>query len=70
MIFAETRAFPERVQQLGEDVWRGTGQPVNQQGLKIVGTPTGTPEYITEAGRQVIESEVQLLEKLPKQARV
>ena len=59
---------PEHVHQLGDEVWRGGDRPLSQQGLKVVGSPVVTPEYIVEFGREVIESEAQLLQQLPKLA--
>ena len=58
---------PPHVLDIGADVWKGSF-PVNQQGIKVVGTPVGTDEYIAEFGHQVVGNEVKLLEQIPKLA--
>ena len=57
---------PSGLPALGADVWCGVGKPVDQQGIKVLGTPIGTPEFVAEFGRQAVTEEAQLLEKLPK----
>ena len=60
-----TNEPPPRVVELGGTVWKGS-LPENQQGIKVVGTPIGTPQYIQEFGRNVVNDEAQLLQQIPK----
>jgi len=59
--------MPAGLQELGENVWKGGG-PLQERGLKVVGAPVGTPEFIEEFGQKVISEEAQLLENIPKLA--
>eukprot|EP00973_Karenia_brevis_P014023 1905086-Karenia_brevis.AAC.1 len=56
---------PARVDELGPNVWRAN-KAVEERGLKIVGTPFGSKEYIKASGTKMVEEELQLLDKLPK----
>ena len=58
---------PPNLHHLGEEVWRGA-KPAHEQGLKVVGTPFGSPEYVAECGREVLVEESKLLKQLPKLA--
>ena len=49
---------PEDVHELGPEVWR-------PQGLKILGTPIGTPEFVSQKMNERIEDERQLWETIP-----
>ena len=46
-------------------VWK-SDLPEQDRGIKIVGTPLGTAEFVSAVGRQVVEEEAQLLQALPK----
>ena len=50
-----------------ESVWKPAA-PNDENGLKIVGTPIGTPEYVAKYGIHVMNEEAQLLNFLPKLA--
>eukprot|EP00973_Karenia_brevis_P033287 4592659-Karenia_brevis.AAC.1 len=56
---------PVGVTEMGRNVWKGNKVP-RERGIKIVGTPFGTQEYINAFGTKMIEEELQLLEQLPK----
>ena len=49
---------PEDVQELGPEAWR-------PQGLKILGTPIGTPEFVSQNMNDRIEEERRLWETIP-----
>ena len=47
-------------------VWRGDADlPVNQQGIRVLGTPLGQPEFVVEQLREVSQSHASLFEKIP-----
>ena len=46
-------------------VWK-SNLPRHQRGIKIVGTPLGTPEFISAVGQEVVEEEAQLLQQMPQ----
>eukprot|EP00973_Karenia_brevis_P050778 7053569-Karenia_brevis.AAC.1 len=50
---------------LGAEVWK-SDKPLEERGLKIVGTLIGTPEYINRVGRDIVASEARLLDYIPK----
>jgi len=58
---------PPRVEEMGETVWKGS-LPVNLQGIKVVGTPVGSDEFVQEHCREVLNNEAQLLSMIPKLA--
>ena len=50
--------MPERMEDLGPSVW-------SPEGLKILGTPVGTPEFHSEETRERLEVETQLWRAIP-----
>ena len=51
---------PPNVEQLGGSVWRGSNLPVNERGLKVLGTPVGTAEFVAEVDEEAIQEEAKL----------
>ena len=58
---------PSGIAELGPNVWKGALAP-EDRGLKIVGTPVGTKQYIAKYGQEILREESQLLEMIPKLA--
>ena len=58
---------PPRLNEVGPTVWK-RGLPIAKQGVKVVGTPIGSEEYLQEMGRQLVGEGAQLLEQIPKLA--
>ena len=57
---------PEGVRALGPEVWvGGADREAAKRGLKVLGTPVGTPEYSAALGAKWTEKESKLLELLP-----
>ena len=56
---------PPGIAELGADVWRGD-RPAEERGVKILGTPVGTPEYVRAHARARMEDERRLLDQLPR----
>ena len=56
---------PEGVREMGSTVWR-SDLPVESRGIKVVGTPIGTVEYIQAFGEAKICEEAKLLNCLPE----
>ena len=58
---------PEGVEELGPQVWAGAlDKNAAERGLKVLGTPVGTPEFVAAHGKKWAEKEKQLWELLPK----
>ena len=58
---------PEGVQELGAEVWvGGHDRDVASRGLKVLGTPVGTPEYTEAQGTKWLEKEEKLWTLLPQ----
>ena len=58
---------PHRVPDIGDGVWKDNLHH-HVRGIKVVGTPIGTTEFIAEHGRHVVREGAQLLEQLLKLA--
>ena len=43
---------PPRVDEMGENVWKGS-LPAERQGIKVVGTPVGSGEFVQENCREI-----------------
>ena len=57
---------PGRVQELGDGAWRGAGVlPSQRQGVKILGTPLGHPEYVRAMLAEKLEEQATLLRRIP-----
>ena len=56
---------PPGVEALGPEVWRGD-EPLHERGLKVLGAPLGSDEYITALGQQRLREEQVLTDLLPK----
>ena len=56
--------LPPRIQELGPEVWRGD-KPADERGLKILGAPLGSPEYVSAMGKERLEEEHRLTNLLP-----
>jgi len=63
----EMQPVPDDLAVLGPDIWKAD-LPLALNGIKVVGSPIGTDEYIVEVGREVVNEEVQLLDFLPQLA--
>ena len=48
-----------------EPSFRKPGLKRKENGLKVVGTPIGTPEFIAKHGERIVVDEAQLLQSLP-----
>ena len=46
-------------------VWRGSGIPAVEQGLKVLGTPLGHPEYVADQLEQLTAEHLTLLDRIP-----
>ena len=58
---------PEGVQELGAEVWvGGHDRDAASRGLKVLGTPVGTPEYTEAQGTKWLEKEEKLWTLLPQ----
>ena len=54
-----------RVVKLGAVVWMGDRElPVTEQGVKVLGVPSGTPEYVQELAKKGREQEI-LFQRIP-----
>ncbi len=59
-------ARPAGVESLGRRAWRGEGTgPLERQGVTILGTPLGTPEFVRSSLRKVCEEQRLLLQRIP-----
>ena len=58
-------AAPEDLQCLGDDVWTAD-KPNEQNGLKILGTPLGRPEFVRAFATARVKKERALLEEIKK----
>ena len=56
---------PVRIQELGADAWK-SNLAASLNGIKVLGTPIGTPEYIRTVGLNVVSKREQLLSRIPK----
>ena len=54
---------PEGIQELGPDVWRGN-RPLHEQGILTLGTPIGTPAFVSSATAERLRDEETLLDQL------
>ena len=54
---------PEGIQELGPDVWRGN-RPLHEQGILTLGTPIGTPAFVSSATAERLQDEQTLLDQL------
>ena len=54
---------PEGIQELGPDVWRGN-RPLHEQGILTLGTPIGTPAFVSSATAERLRDEQTLLDQL------
>ena len=46
-------------------VWRGSGIPSDQQGMKVLGTPLGHVDFVTQHLQSVTDEQRCLLERIP-----
>ena len=56
---------PPGINELGPDVWRGD-KPEAERGLKVLGAPLGSPEYVSALGQQRVQEEQELTDLLPQ----
>ena len=63
----DAQPVPRDFQTLGPNVWK-SDLVVDQCGLKIVGTPFGTDEYVKRVSREYVNEEVQLLDHITQLA--
>ena len=54
-----------RVQHLQAVVWRGSDIPTADQGIKVLGTPLGHPDYVTRHLQRVEQEQQVLLDRIP-----
>ena len=59
---------PPGVAELGEEVWRSNRQP-HERGLLVLGTPLGTPEFVTSHAETRVAEERRLHDLLLLSAR-
>ena len=57
--------MPPGITDLGPDVWRGD-KTLQERGLKILGAPLGTPQYVSTASAARLEEERKLTDLLPQ----
>ena len=46
-------------------VWKGSGLPTSEQGVRILGTPVGDPDFVQAFLRKVLEEHDVLLSRIP-----
>ena len=56
---------PPRVAELGPEVWRGS-KPLEERGLKVLGVPLGSPEFVAALGTTRLQEEQRLTDALPE----
>jgi len=60
-----TDAAPANVQSLGADVWR-SDRPAPERGVKVLGTPVGSPEFVAAHLDACLQEEQVLLDRLTR----
>ena len=66
-VYNKAGVEPAGVRQLGADVWVGAlDRNAKDRGLKVLGTPVGTPEYAAALGAKWVEKERKLWDLLPE----
>ena len=66
-VYNKSGTEPEGVQELGPDVWVGAlNRRADERGLKVLGTPVGTAEYVKAQGAKWVAKEKTLWDLLPK----
>ena len=50
---------------LGAVVWRGSDVATDRQGVKILGTPVGHPDFVSRHLRGVLDDHRTLLNRIP-----
>ena len=55
---------PPGIAELGEDVWR-SDRPPAERGLRVVGTPVGSDEYIAAFLQRRLQTQRDLIDMLP-----
>ena len=55
---------PQGIAELGEDGWRSDRRP-DERGLRIVGTPVGSDEYIAAFLQRRLQTQRDLIDMLP-----
>ena len=66
-VYNKAGTEPAEVRQLGPDVWMGShDREAKDRGLKVLGTPVGTPAFATALGEKWTEKENKLWTLLPK----
>ena len=55
--------IPPRIEELGPEVWKGQGN-LHERGLRILGSPFGTAEFIHDFGEQHIDKARQFVGKI------
>jgi len=58
-------AAPAGLERFGGGIWKSDVMP-DRQGLKVLGTPIGTPQFINRFCAEQIEEKAQLLNSIPK----
>ena len=58
---------PADFQLLGPGIWRSDMDAVHS-GLKVVGTPIGTDDYVKQVSSEIVDEEMQLLNRIPQLA--
>ena len=56
---------PPLVEELGPNVWRGD-KPPEERGLKVLGVPLGSPEFVKALGDARLQEEQGLTDALPE----
>ena len=54
-----------RLNDLEAIVWRGSGIPLDQQGIKVLGAPIGHPEFVRRQLETVSQEHPTLLSRIP-----
>ena len=59
--------MPINLNTIGLRAWRGTGGIYSErdQGIKILGVPIGSPDFVVSELKKVLEEQSKLLEKIP-----
>ena len=66
-VYNKAGTEPDGVKQLGPDVWVGShDREAKQRGLKVLGTPVGTPAFAAALGEKWTERESKLWTLLPQ----
>ena len=56
---------PAGLDAFGQNIWK-TDLPLDRCGIKVLGTPLGTPEFIDSLCQDVADEKMQLINRIPK----